>query len=68
MAARISANGRGHTEGTVPHVSCGDEKEDPMNTTGTHHASQASAEQRLHDYNIELPSVPTPLGAYEVTP
>lgn len=25
---------------------------------------QASAEQRLRDNNIELPSVPTPLGAY----
>jgi enamine deaminase RidA (YjgF/YER057c/UK114 family) len=25
---------------------------------------QAGAEQRLHDHNIELPPIPTPLGAY----
>ena len=35
-----------------------------MNTPVPHHTGQASAEQRLHDYHIQLPSVPTPLGAY----
>ncbi len=36
-----------------------------MNTPHVpHHTRQTAAEQRLHDYHIELPPVPTPLGAY----
>ncbi len=27
-------------------------------------AQPTGAEQRLHDHNIQLPPVPTPLGAY----
>jgi enamine deaminase RidA (YjgF/YER057c/UK114 family) len=35
-----------------------------MNNSLSYRAGQPSAEQRLHEYNIELPSIPTPLGAY----
>jgi len=35
-----------------------------MNNPMSHHTVQAGAEQRLHDHNIQLPPVPTPLGAY----
>ncbi len=35
-----------------------------MNNSEPYRTVQAGAEQRLHDHNIELPSVPTPLGAY----
>jgi enamine deaminase RidA (YjgF/YER057c/UK114 family) len=35
-----------------------------MNNPLSSHTMQTSAEQRLHDNNIELPPVPTPLGAY----
>src|SRR5213592_3708315 len=41
-----------------------DKKEKPMNNPMSHHTVQAGAEQRLHDHNIQLPPVPTPLGAY----
>src|SRR5450755_2417953 len=41
-----------------------DKKEKPMNNPLSHHTVQAGAEQRLHDHNIQLPPVPTPLGAY----
>src|SRR5260370_29919740 len=39
-------------------------KENAMNNSEPYRTVQAGAEQRLHDHNIELPSVPTPLGAY----
>jgi enamine deaminase RidA (YjgF/YER057c/UK114 family) len=39
-------------------------KEYPMNTPVPHPTGQAGAEQRLHDHHIQLPPVPTPLGAY----
>ena len=35
-----------------------------MNNSEPYRTVQTGAEQRLHDHNIELPSVPTPLGAY----
>ena len=35
-----------------------------MNNPMPHRTRQASAEQRLHDHNIQLPPVPTPLGEY----
>src|SRR5437667_5606673 len=35
-----------------------------MNDSLSSHSVQTGAEQRLHEYNIELPSIPTPLGAY----
>ncbi len=35
-----------------------------MNDSLSSHPVQTGAEQRLHDYNIELPPIPTPLGAY----
>lgn len=35
-----------------------------MNDPEPYRPAQSSAEQRLHDHNIELPPVPTPLGAY----
>ncbi|GHO96473.1 hypothetical protein KSF_065210 [Reticulibacter mediterranei] len=35
-----------------------------MNNPLSSYTVQAGPEQRLHDYNIELPPVPTPFGAY----
>ena len=35
-----------------------------MNNPMSYHTVQAGAEQRLHYHNIQLPPVPTPLGAY----
>ena len=35
-----------------------------MNDSLSSHSVQTGAEQRLHDHNIELPPIPTPLGAY----
>jgi len=40
------------------------QKEHPMNNPRSSRTGQASAEQRLHDDNIELPPVPTPVGPY----
>jgi enamine deaminase RidA (YjgF/YER057c/UK114 family) len=40
------------------------QKENAMNNSLSYRTVQAGAEQRLHDYNIQLPPVPTPLGAY----
>jgi enamine deaminase RidA (YjgF/YER057c/UK114 family) len=41
-----------------------DKKEHAMNNPLSSRTVQASAEQRLHDNNIELPQIPTPFGAY----
>src|SRR5713101_5094441 len=35
-----------------------------MNNPLSYRTVQAGAEQRLHEHNIQLPPVPTPLGAY----
>ena len=35
-----------------------------MNDSLSSRPVQTGAEQRLHDHNIELPPIPTPLGAY----
>ncbi len=35
-----------------------------MNNSLSYRAGQPGAEQRLHEHKIELPSIPTPLGAY----
>jgi enamine deaminase RidA (YjgF/YER057c/UK114 family) len=41
-----------------------DKKEIAMNNPLSSRIGHASVEQRLHDNNIELPPIPTPLGAY----
>lgn len=35
-----------------------------MNNPMSYSSTQVGAEQRLHDHNIQLPALPTPLGSY----